>query len=393
MAVRATGGHAGRSDVQAVLQAAHVAAVGAWVGGLVWLVLGLRRGMEPERVRRYSNVAAVGLGVLVVTGFLRATDELGGPGWWLRAFRTDYGTALVVKLGLVAALVALGAVNRFRNVRRLERRGPAPLLRTVGGELALAAAVFATTGVLSGLPPQETAATEAPDRPDPLVATGSDFATTTRIRLEIAPGTVGANAFVAEVVDFDTGEPVDARRVALSFELPDRPGLGSELELERGEHGSWQAAGTSLSIDGVWQVTVLVETGGGSVEIPLEVVPRPPKQRIDVSRAEGQPDLYTISFDGEVSIQAYVDPGRAGRTNQVHLTAFDADGAELPLHHAAVVITPPEGPSVEPELLRLSPGHFAASVEVAAGTSTFFLDVLPAEGPALRATFQQTFEE
>jgi copper transport protein len=394
MVVRASGGHAGGSEIQVVLQATHLVAVGAWIGGLVWLVLALRRGLDAERVRHYSNIAAVGLAVLFATGFLRATDELGGPGWWLRPFDTEYGTALVVKLGLVVALVALGALNRFRNVRRVREGEPRPLLRTVRGELALAAAVFVATGVLTGLPPQETrgASGAPPEAPRPLVASGADFATTTRVRLEIAPGTVGANAFVADVVDYDTGEPVRARRVSLRFELPGRPEIGSELPLERGEDGSWQAGGTALSVDGTWDVSVLVQTADGSVEVPLSVTPRPPNQRIEVSRAEGQPDLYTISFDGGLSMQAYVDPGQAGRTNQVHVTAFDADGAELPLDHVAITVVPPGGAPVEPEVLALSPGHVVANVDLEAGTTTFQIEAMPTGAPPMRATFEQTFD-
>ncbi|MGA9162051.1 MAG: hypothetical protein WB297_14460 [Actinomycetota bacterium] len=39
-------------------------------------------------------------------------------------------------------LIALGAVNRYHNVARWEERGSRPLLRTVGMEIALAAAVL-----------------------------------------------------------------------------------------------------------------------------------------------------------------------------------------------------------------------------------------------------------
>jgi copper transport protein len=392
MAVRAAGGHAGTSTLQVVLQGLHFAAVGAWVGGLVWLALAVRRSAEVAAVRRYSNVAAGGLVVLLATGVLRSIDELGGPAWWLHAFDTDYGTALVVKLALVVPLVALGARNRFRNVRRYEELGRAPLLRTVGGEVLLAAGVLATTAVLTGLPPQLEEAAARPRPAGPLVVSGSDFATTTRVRLEISPGTAGPNAFVASVTDFDTGEPVVARRVSLTFSLPDRPELDSTLELEHRQDGTWQAGGTSLAVDATWDVTVLVEDPTTSVEVPLTVTPRPPDQQVDVSRAEGQPDLYTFHFEGGVSIQSYVDPGVAGRTNQVHVTAFDADGAELPLESALVVVTPPVGDSLEPDLLRLSAGHFTANVDLVPGTTSFSISATTRDGGTLTAFFEQDFE-
>ncbi|MGZ5291791.1 MAG: copper resistance CopC/CopD family protein [Actinomycetota bacterium] len=392
VAVRATGGHAGPSTVEVLLQAVHVAAVAAWIGGLGWLVVGVRRGIEPARVRGYSNVAAAGLLILLVTGMLRATDELGGAGRLLHLFDSDYGTTLAVKLAVVVALVILGARNRFRNVRRFEERGRGPLLRTVGAELALAAAVFGATAVLTGLPPREASGSTAPRQPEPLVVTGSDFATTTRVRLEVAPGTVGPNAFAAEVTDYDTAEPVDARRVTLAFALPGRPEVGSELELTRAADGTWQAGGTALSIDGAWTVTVLVEGNAGSVEVPLEVTPRRAEQRVEVSRAEGQPDLYTIEQGGGVELQAYVDPGVAGRTNQAHVTVFDAEGAELPLADATVTITPPEGDAFEPALLRGGVGHFVANVDLTRGTWRFEIAATTRDGAVLTASFEQTFE-
>jgi hypothetical protein len=263
----------------------------------------------------------------------------------------------------------------------------------VAGELVLAAGVLAMTGVLTGLPPTGEPAPSAPPTPQPLVVTGSDFATTTRVRLEISPGTVGPNAFVAEITDYDTGEPLDARRVTLTFSLPDRPELDSTLELERRDDDTWQAAATSLSLAGTWNVDVLVEGAADSVQVPLEVTPRPPNQRIEVSRAEGQPDLYTITFEGGVSLQSYVDPGAPGQTNQVHVTAFDADGTELALHHVELEIVPPSGTPILPELLSLSPGHVVANVEIEPGTSTFRIMVLTASGAELTTSFDQTFDE
>ncbi len=389
MVARALGGHAGGSAFDVVTQSLHLAGIGTWIGGLVWLVAGVRRGLDPQAVRRFSNLAAGGLIVVATSGVLRASSELGGPGWFLDPFRNGYRTALVAKLALVVPLVALGAVNRFRNVPRFSSLGPRSLLRTVGAELALAACVFAVTGILTGLPPKGSEEPGHAKAQGPLVATGSDFATTTKVRLEIDPGAIGPNEFVAEVTDFDSGAPVEARRVSLEFHNPLRPEVGSTLELEPSDAGTWRADGTSLALQGTWHVNVLVEGPSGSVEVPLLVTPRTPGQRIDVSRAPGQPDLYTIHLPDGLQIQSYIDPGLPGRINQVHVTAFDVDGNELPLERTVVEIAPPERRPFQPELLPLGPGHVVANVEMTPGTWSFHITAETKDGDVLSASFEQ----
>ena len=389
MLARATGGHAAGSPGTVLTQWLHVVGVGAWIGGLVWLVLGQTRNLEPTQVRRFSTLAGFGLLIVVVSGVLRSTNELGW-GWVLHPFQSEYSTTLVIKLAIVLPLIALGAVNRYRNVARYKQGSPRHVLRTAGAEIALAAAVLATTAVLTGLPPQPNAeaAAHAPKR---LVVTGSDFATTTRVELRISPGTVGPNAFVATVSDYDTGRPIDARRVALTFVLPDQPEVRSTLELEPGGRNTWQAAGTALAQQGSWAVTVLVEEADGSVEVPLEVTPNAAEQHIEVSRVEGQPDLYTITLDAGLQIQAYVDPGRPDRTNQVHVTAFDARGTELPLRGVTLTIHPPDEETFRPEMLRFGPGHFAANIDLTTGAWSFDVTAHAEDGHELVASFEQTF--
>jgi nitrogen fixation protein FixH len=393
MLVRAAGGHAGGSPMAVGIQWLHLMGVGAWIGGLVWLWLGLRRELEPARVRRFSNLATIGLAIVFVSGVLRASNELGGPAWLLSAFDTDYGTALVFKLALVTALVALGAMNRFRNVTSYAGGSPRPLARTVSGELALAAGVFAITAVLTGLPPESAPAPSSVPPIRSLAVTGSDFATTTTVTLRISPGTVGPNSFVATVTDFDTGEPVDARRVTLSFDVPQHPHVAGRLELEPLSNGTWAAEGTALSLDEVWAVSVLIEGAADSTEVSLTVIPRSAGQLVEVSGVEGQADLHTISLPDGRQIQCYVSPGQPGGTSQFHATAFDASGAKLALDQAFAVAQRPDGGIETLDLMRLGPGHFAANFVPTAGAWTFDLGAIPADGGTLGVAFAQTFKE
>jgi len=132
----------------------HMTGIGVWVGGLAWLLLGIRGMTNTDRaaaVGAFSRVATVTLGVVLATGVARGIVEVGSLG---NLFDTTYGITLLVKVGLVAVLVALGALNHFRAVPALGR-GAAGRSFTLNsrGELVVAAAVLATTAVLSGLAP------------------------------------------------------------------------------------------------------------------------------------------------------------------------------------------------------------------------------------------------
>ena len=186
-----------------------------------------------------------------------------------------------------------------------------------------------------------------------------------------------------------------ATRVALLFDLPEQPGLGaSTQELRREGPGTWTTTSTALSIEGRWNVVVLVQTDAGATEVPLVVQARAPATaaapsgaQTSVTRTPGLPDLYTITLPDGSSVQAYLDPARPGRA-EVHFTAFDANGRELPLTSAEATATSLSG-SRPLELLRLSPGHFTANVRLTAGTWSFTFEATAKTGAAVSASFEQ----
>src|SRR5207253_8031222 len=116
MLVRAIGGHAaaaGAEWIQVVVQWLHGLSVGIWVGGfLPVLLLVLERRAAgastpvPE-VRRFSSMAALGLGGVVVTGTVRAVSGM-GVHEIVHIFSTSYGTTLSIKVLVVAGLICLG---------------------------------------------------------------------------------------------------------------------------------------------------------------------------------------------------------------------------------------------------------------------------------------------
>src|SRR5205807_4816120 len=125
-------------------------------------------------------------------------------------------------------------------------------------ELLVVAVVLVATGFLQGLAPPASVAALAVVRP--LVLTGHDFGTTVRVEADVSPGTAGFNRFRVTLRDYDSGAPVDAPAVSLRFRLPARPDLGeSTLALPPAGPGVYAAQGANLSIDGAWEVTVVVQ--------------------------------------------------------------------------------------------------------------------------------------
>jgi copper transport protein len=376
-------GHAaGPSPLRTVnlaVQWLHLLAVGAWIGGLVWLLAGLRGRDQAEQVGsavRFSRLAAPVLGLVAITGLSRALHLAGG---WQGLIDSGYGRLLDLKVALFCGLVALGAVNRFRIVPALAGgvRRLGGLRRNVRGEVVLAACILAITAVLSQLPPGKFVVEQAsarPPAPPTVQVEGTDFATSVRIALTVTPGTPGPNAFTAKVTDYDSGEDWPATRVALRLTPRDQPEIGaSTLDLARDGEGLWKGRGSQLSIAGSWTVVGLVEGSGPAVTVPMELATRETPQQIKVSEVPGQPTLYTITLPAGETLQGYIDPGRPG-PNTVHFTFFNSSGDEQPSSRARATMTRASGAPEELTLIRLGEGHFAADIDLDPGRVAFAID-------------------
>src|SRR5207253_7114391 len=109
-------------------------------------------------------------------------------GSWHGLFSTGFGELVLLKIGLLAVLAVLGAVNRYRSVPRADRR-VMPLAGIGAAELVVGGVVLVATGFLQNLAPASTAAAASarPAALKPLVVTATDFATTARVRLTLTP--------------------------------------------------------------------------------------------------------------------------------------------------------------------------------------------------------------
>jgi copper resistance protein D len=149
--------------------AAHLLAVGAWLGGLPALAALLSGLVRSPRARaidecadvsaRFGNWAALCVGVIVVTGIVNACYQLTG----VRALlETSYGNLLLLKLLVFSMMLVVAAVNRTRLTERLRansedaapRLGAAGRLRrNVLVEQALGAIVIVLVAALGVTPP------------------------------------------------------------------------------------------------------------------------------------------------------------------------------------------------------------------------------------------------
>jgi copper transport protein len=324
--VHAQAGHAEAQSSVRLLNVAdlwlHMLGAAVWVGGLIWLLLGLRGLRGTERaiaVRRFSQLALAAVAVIAVTGVLRAVPETGSVG---ALVSTSFGIVLLVKSGIFASLMAVAWRNRYRLVPAVARSAPAPpggpphisdgtpaapdaardastagplspaahfppegaglravraLQRSVRSEVTMAAVVLVVAAVLSELPPGSyVQAARQKSVAESVTATGSDFGTTVRVQLTASPGTVGRNRFTVRVLRYGTGSLVPARRVRLEFSLPSNPNVASSLDLAHAAGATWTGQGTNLSIRGAWDVDVVVQEAATAADVPLRLRTRPP---------------------------------------------------------------------------------------------------------------------
>lgn len=136
--------------------AMHVLAAGGWTGGLLVMLVAGIPAMKRVAGDVHSSIAALVnsfhplalfcVVLLVLSGITSAWLRLGDVG---ALWGTGYGRTLLIKLGLFALVVALGAFNATRARRRLGSEAASRrLMITAAIELALVGMVLAATAAL-----------------------------------------------------------------------------------------------------------------------------------------------------------------------------------------------------------------------------------------------------
>ncbi|MES1248811.1 MAG: copper resistance protein CopC [Actinomycetota bacterium] len=259
-------GHAAQTSPRALsiaLDWLHLVAGSLWVGGLIGLLL-LRRNVAAlvVTVPRFSNVAFASVVVLLGTGVGASVVHLPTLS---SLWDTSYGTAILVKAGLLLAAMALAAVNLLRTRPALLRPVPPAsaailLRRLVACETVLVAAAIAAAAVLSSLPPPPKAlaslgTVSAHTGPGAVVRAFDDGGY--HVVLHVSPNRAAMpNAFAVQLSR--NGNPVHGAAVTLRFTMLDMEMPAQEYTLPETRPGTYARTIPALVMVGRWGLQISV---------------------------------------------------------------------------------------------------------------------------------------
>ncbi len=269
---------------------AHLIAAAVWAGGLIFLALLLlqqhRRQAEPDPVqmvpllKRYSLSAQIAVFLLALTGLLSSFVQLPSAA---SLFATTYGRVLLIKLIIVAAILALAYFNN-RAVRRAQDTVASQsklrlFTRLLAAEAGIAAILFISVAVLVQTPtpnlPQPTAPA-APSLPFNEMAYDADLA----IHLQVTPNRVGHNRYWVHLSRPDSSDIGEVQLVRLFFSHQTEEMGQARLDLAGLGEDTFAAEGAFLNRDGDWNLSVYVRRRGMDDVLAETVVPVPSAESV-----------------------------------------------------------------------------------------------------------------
>jgi copper transport protein len=298
----------------------HLLAVATWLGGLTALLIALYRApfIDSQAVRRFSRTAFVSVCVLAATGLYQSWRQVGS---WSALGHTSYGQLLLVKVGLVAVIIALAFFSR-RWTAQLGHHAPAAV----------------ATGVEDGSEMSSEAERESETVPATSAATAGSGNST--------GGTVRATQLARQKAALATARQKRAREAD-----PVRSGLRRSVLAE---------AGVAVVLLGVTTILTTTEPG----RTAEEAAGRPGATA--AAPATVGPINLTLPFDtggknGKGTVALDLDPGRTG-ANLMHIYVNGPDGQPLDVPEVKAALTLKSkkiGPlPIVPE--HFAPGHWAA---------------------------------
>jgi copper transport protein len=252
-----TGGASTPTAAGVALRAAHLLSVGAWVGGLVAVavVLSMLRRLpvslagpvsegRPALLRRFSTVAAAGLGAVVVTGLLLSGTQVATV---TALLTTWYGVILLVKVGVLTAVALVG----LRHARLVRARAANPSLdRRVRRSIPLEAAgglVVVLLGAALGATAPARGPQFNPNRPPTSPAAMSTSAADLLIRVSLQPNRPGRNLLTVDVLNTRRPAPAPIGNVIVKIRSATGSGGQTVVTTSRTSDSHWDGGAVNLA--------------------------------------------------------------------------------------------------------------------------------------------------
>lgn len=258
-----------RGDVHVFSDAVHLLSAGGWLGALPAFGLLLwtaRRRQNPDWddftvkvTLRFSRLAALSVATLLTSGIVNSWNLLGSP---RDLWTTDYGRLVGFKIVLLAAMIAIAAVNKFHLTPRLPSLAALRnLQRNSLAEIGMGFCVIVLVGYLGRLEPTahvHPATTLIP----PDAAFTHIHAPEAMADVTINPGRIGRSEVTIRVSREDfTIFP--ARDVRLNLDPPSASGKSIDRPAEPQADGTWTIKDVALASPGIWTVRVFVIAQSG----------------------------------------------------------------------------------------------------------------------------------
>ena len=274
-------GHAAQTSprgISVILDWVHLITGSLWLGGLIGLIVlwstvgaSLRVSSLSVVVPRFSNVALVSVLLLLGTGTWATINHMPAlDALWL----TGYGVAILVKIGLLIAAMALAAGNLLRTKPRLQAAAREPdlgqpaarmLRRLISGEAALITVAVFAAAVLSSLAPpppafalQNTAlANVGPGRVAETVGRAGYT-----LQVLVSPNKAAApDSFALRITK--NGQPVRGANVTLTFNHTEMQMPQQEYQLTETQPGVYSRAAPALVMVGKWALSFQISPKTG----------------------------------------------------------------------------------------------------------------------------------
>ncbi|MBL8692089.1 MAG: copper resistance protein CopC/CopD [Rhodospirillaceae bacterium] len=241
-------GHTGTASprwLSSPLLALHAVLAAFWLGSLMPLLDGLEKRKETKQlVARFSRLATFAVPILIFCGVglvfrhVASWDDLTG---------SRYGTVLLVKVVLVAGLIAMAAVNKWILTPRLPRSS-AGLTTMIRAEFGLGLVVLSVTALLTQTPPPASEHAHVLD-PAHMHGMAARMESAGHIaEIEITPALAGRNLIV---VRLDLAEV--PKEVAIELSNP-AAGIEPIRRPMTNDNGAYVLEGPELAVPGTWTI-------------------------------------------------------------------------------------------------------------------------------------------